>query len=415
MYCALLAACMAQDINSRLSRALGKAFFPSSLNPASSGDDAHTVLAKRAFKDALSTAADKHSNTADVQHAITRAIPLQLMLHAYPRGREALTTAASRALSLLTEDLEHELCSQFSLLDVHSHELHSEVEARLKPVQQELEQVKAVMAVSHGIQHDDTQFWDGVLLEARHPSAHCQPLACVMPPPQCTLAAGLSAGGVSLRSSLSTQTTQRQQPGGCAAGVEQHEPGPRAARMVHVRGHGRACGDRGAPAPPAGLHVAAAQLPGHGPPVLPPPPPAERAPAAAARACSAVSLNACGCCMSRLAAEQALSAASCSLCSERLAPGSGHRGNACMTRAAQAWAAGVVPRVLREEEVAVDERVPLWLPPRAVADGRLCNGTLTRGGGIANSPSSPCRSAARRRRSARAWPTRWSSCMRRRL
>jgi hypothetical protein len=172
VYCALLAACMAQDVDGRLSKALGKAFFPSSLYPRSHADDAHTVLAKRAFKDALATAADKYSNAADIQHAITRAVPLQLVLHTCARRRQALLNAASRALSLLTEELEHALCSQFSLLDVHSHELHAELDARSKPVAAELELIKAAMAAAHGVPPEETAFWDGVILEVR-PGSHC--------------------------------------------------------------------------------------------------------------------------------------------------------------------------------------------------------------------------------------------------
>lgn len=96
--------------------------------------------------------------------------------------------------------------------------------------------------------------------------------------------------------------------------------------------------------------------------------------------CRAVSLASCGCCMSVYAARHAISARKCPLCSGPVLPGSGYKDNACMTRAAQAWAADLNPRQLAESDLEVYLDAKLRLPPRAVADGTLFRGKLLSSG-----------------------------------
>lgn len=92
--------------------------------------------------------------------------------------------------------------------------------------------------------------------------------------------------------------------------------------------------------------------------------------------CRAVTLTGCGCCMSVFAARRAISGRKCPLCSEVVMAGSGYRDNACMSRAAQLWAAGMTPAKLKESDIDVDLDARLRLPARAVADGVLCRGKM---------------------------------------
>ena len=95
--------------------------------------------------------------------------------------------------------------------------------------------------------------------------------------------------------------------------------------------------------------------------------------------CRAVSLTACGCCMSICAATRAIAAGKCSLCSA-ITVGGGFRDNTCMARAAQAWAIGMAPRQLAEGDLEVCFDAKLRLPPRAVADGTLFRGKMLQSG-----------------------------------
>jgi hypothetical protein len=92
--------------------------------------------------------------------------------------------------------------------------------------------------------------------------------------------------------------------------------------------------------------------------------------------CHAVSLSSCGCVMSAYAARRMISARKCTLCGEAVLTENGYRNNACMTRAAQVWAADLSPQLLAESDLEVYFDARLRLPPRAVADGTLYRGKM---------------------------------------
>eukprot|EP00892_Ulva_mutabilis_P003571 jgi/Ulvmu1/1586/UM111_0014.1 len=92
-------------------------------------------------------------------------------------------------------------------------------------------------------------------------------------------------------------------------------------------------------------------------------------------ACHAVRLHACGCCLSKVAADATVAASTCAVCRAPLPQGQTYQLSTAMLRVAQAHRARVLPAEATPDELTVEQRF-FPVPTSARADGAVRHGTL---------------------------------------
>lgn len=162
--CGILCACLLPNTGttSELS-AMVERVFPTHLDPPIEAPQ--ITQARNAFRNALVAAVSTHSNTADFQAALAKAVPLQLPLITSSVDRAELLLLLGRLLSNMSDVVEGELRKSLSWLDANSQELHREVAQKARPLQQQLEDIKTAVACIYGTPEIEKQHWDKAFLE----------------------------------------------------------------------------------------------------------------------------------------------------------------------------------------------------------------------------------------------------------